>query len=107
MDITLPDLNDEEEQTARNVAHGIVRAFGAVDRFLENLYAAGLDATPDAVADELERAVLARIQDMVPVFGEEEMASMWMLLAEATDNLGYGEFLEPERVPAFHGPRRC
>jgi hypothetical protein len=88
---------------AADLAHELVRCFAAVAAMSErDLGAPGW--SPREVADELQRRVARRVHDYVIVYGTEETLDWIMLLAEAIDNLGNGDQLNPETVAAFRRP---
>jgi hypothetical protein len=88
---------------AAQLAYEFVRCFAAVAALCDD----GLGApgwSPGEVADELERRIARRLEDFAVVFGIPETADWTILLAEAIDNLGNGDVLEPDAVAAFQRP---
>ena len=95
-------MNDlRPESLARDLAHQMVRTFAGVDAVLREQRAASSAATADAVVDELEATIAARLDLMCRAFPGEDLNTTILLLAEAADHLGLGDFLEPARVAAF------
>src|SRR4051794_29484473 len=88
----------------RDLAHQLVRAFAGVDAMLQQQYENDVWRAPDAVAERLVETVAARLADMAVVFGPEDLADAAGLVAEAVDNLGSGEVLDPWAGLAFRAP---
>ena len=98
----LPFLDDRRASArARGLAREMVRAYAAISRLLDDLPPVPA-ATPDRVADALSELVAERLLLFAQVFDDEDLGMTVTLLAEATDNLGFGELLRPDEVPAFH-----
>jgi hypothetical protein len=89
---------------ADDVAAELVRSFAAIDWLLQDQYETQVWETPDRVAERLRQTIAARLADMERAFGDDAIHDMWVLLAEAIDNLGRGERLDPWDALAFMAP---
>ena len=88
---------------ADDVAAELVRGFAAIDALLQEQYETNAWETPDRVAERLRTVIAQRLDEMVCVFGDD-IHAMSTLLAEAVDNLGRGESLDPWDALAFMAP---
>ena len=89
------------EQLAEEVAWQLVRAFAAVDHWRREVLGELPTLRAASLADALAETLAERLHDFAFVFDDAVHNDLLVLLPEAIDNLGCGETLDPDRVPAF------